>query len=118
MQYGVSMFKFKVAIYCFQKNGVMSKVDVGALDVYFNLKFVSMQLVNMKVPCRGGRKKDFGSIWILIEVSTTPSFIALDAYAFTSWFMTSSHIVHARCFFTWNHQLFVQFNRLLHISLA
>ena len=73
---------------------------MGALDIYFNLKFISMQLVNKKVPCRGGRKKDFESIWILIEVLTTLPCIVLDAYAFTSWFMTSSHIVHARCFFT------------------
>lgn len=52
-----SMFKFKVAIcFFFQKIGVMYKVDVKALDIYFNLKFVSMQLVNMKVQCRGGRK--------------------------------------------------------------
>jgi hypothetical protein len=50
----------------------------------------SIDLVNGKVPWRDGREKDFKSIQILIEALRAPSFVVLDAYTSTSWFMTYS----------------------------
>jgi hypothetical protein len=58
----------------------MYEVNVEALDVYFNLKLVSTQLINGEVPWRGGREKDFKSMQICIEASTTAS-VVFDAYA-------------------------------------
>lgn len=42
--------------FVFQKKGALSKVNVEALDMYFNLTSMSMQLVNVKVSWRGGRE--------------------------------------------------------------
>lgn len=37
----------------------MFDFNVEALDIYFNLTYASTQLMNGKVPSRGGREKDF-----------------------------------------------------------
>ena len=75
---------------CFSKRNANTKVDVKALDVFFNLTSASTQLMNGKVPWRSGREKDSESIQILIEALTTPTSIVLDAYASTCRFISYS----------------------------
>jgi hypothetical protein len=76
--------------FVFQKKNANTEVDVEALDVFFNLTSASTQLMNGKVPWRGGREKDSESMQILIEALTTPASVVLDAYASTGWFISYS----------------------------
>lgn len=64
----------------FQKKGIMSEVDVEAMDVYFNLVSVITQLIKGKMPWRGGREKDFESIQVLIETLITLYYVVVDAH--------------------------------------
>lgn len=63
----------------------MSNVDVEALYMYFNLTSTNTQLLNGKVPWRGGRTKDSQYLQILTEALTTFAYTVLDAYASTCW---------------------------------
>jgi hypothetical protein len=86
--------------FVFQKKNVNTEVDVEALDVFFNFTSASTQLMNGKVPWRGGRKKDLESMQILIEALTTPASIVLDAYASTGWFILTqrTYYIISQCF--------------------
>ena len=53
--------------------------------MYFNMTSTSMQLMNGKVPCKGGREKESKSMQILIEALITLGPIVLDAYVSRSW---------------------------------
>lgn len=65
------------SMFVFQNKGANSKVDVKAMDMYFNLTSTSTQLMNRIVPWRGGREK------ILFEALTPPASIVLDPYTST-----------------------------------
>jgi hypothetical protein len=48
--------------FVFQKKNANIEVDVEALDVFINLTLASTQLMNGKVPWRGGTEKDSESM--------------------------------------------------------
>jgi hypothetical protein len=62
-----------------------SKVEVEALDMYFNMTSTSMRLMTGKVPYKGGREKESKSMQILIEALITLGLVVLDAYVSRSW---------------------------------
>jgi hypothetical protein len=74
----------------FRKKNANSEVDVEALDVFFNLTLVSTQLMNWKMPWRGGTKKDSELMQILIKALTTSTLVFLDAYASIGWLISYS----------------------------
>lgn len=79
----------------FFKRG-MPNLDVEALDIYANLTSASMQLINDKVPWRGGRENNSKLMQNSIEALTILSFVVHDTYTSIGWFMTYSQNV--RCF--------------------
>lgn len=83
-----------------QNNGAKFELDVNALDVYFNLTSAFTQLMNKIVPWKGAREKDFESIQISIKALRTPSYVVLDAYTSTWWFMT--YFQNVQWFSMWN----------------
>lgn len=71
----------------------MHDLDVEALGIYVNLTSTSTQLLNDKVPWRGGRKNNSKSMQISIEALAILTFVVHDAYASVGWFMTYSQNV-------------------------
>lgn len=85
--YVACMFKSEVRV-CISKEECNVGLDVEALGIYFNFTYASTQLMNGKMPWRGGREKDFELMQILRETMTTPSSVVPDAYACKCCFMT------------------------------
>ena len=77
-----------------QKKGALLEVNVKALDVYFNLTLKSMQVMNGKMPWRGGTEEDSKSMQMLIEVWTTHAYVILDVYGCTCWLVIYSKDAH------------------------